>query len=361
MRYPASLRPAGANPFPRIAPGALRRLAAGVARPARRAAGLRAGLTTALAAGLAGCVLVAAPAAAQDTYPSHSIELVVPYQAGGGADVMARAFAQAAGPLLPQPFVVVNKPGAAGMIGWNEVIKAPPDGYKVAVTAVEITFLRHLGLTKHSHKELTPVARLNADPAVFVVRADSPYHTLKDLLDAARKDPGNLRVGNAGHGSMWHLASAALADQAGVTFNHIPYTGGAPSLLALMGGHIDAVTVSTPEAAAYVAAGKLRPLVMMAEQRVKGYENTPTAKELGMDLVLGTWRGLAVPVGTPPAVVEKLGKVAEQAMKDPGLLQVMEKQHFTTDTYLDGPAFAASMDRESDYIGKLAARLNLNN
>lgn len=343
MEYPASLRQAGANPSHRFGLGALRRMAAGVA----------------LAAGLA--AVAGAPAAAQDNYPSHSIELVVPYQAGGGADVMARAFAQAAGPLLPQPFVVVNKPGAAGMIGWNEVIKAPPDGYKVAVTAVEITFLRHLGLTQHSHKELTPVARLNADPAVFVVRADSPYHTLKDLLDAARKDPGGIRVGNAGHGSMWHLASAALADQAGVTFNHIPYTGGAPSLLALMGGHIDAVTVSTPEAATYVEAGKLRPLVMMAEQRVKGYENTPTAKELGMDLVLGTWRGLAVPVGTPPAVVEKLGKVAAQAMKDPGLLKVMEKQHFTTDTYLDGPAFAASMDRESDYIGKLAARLNLNN
>src|SRR3546814_16410955 len=79
-------------------------------------------------------------------------------------------------------------------------LKAPPDGYKVAVTAVELTFLRHLGLTKHTHKELTPVARLNADPAVFVVRADSPYRTLQDLLDAARKDPGNLRVGTAGHG-----------------------------------------------------------------------------------------------------------------------------------------------------------------
>ncbi|MDQ6212672.1 tripartite tricarboxylate transporter substrate binding protein [Achromobacter insolitus] len=313
-----------------------------------------------LLAGMAMLALAAAPAlAAAGDYPQHPIQLVVPYQAGGGADVMARAFSKAAAKVLPQGIVIVNKPGAAGVIGWQEVIRAKPDGYKVALTTVELTFLHHLGLAKFDQHALRPIAKLNADPAVIVVRSDSPYASIEDFLAQARKPDANIQIGNAGQGSMWHMASAALAEKGKATFNYIPYQGGAPALLGLLGGHIDAVIASAPEVIPYVNSGKLRALGVMSEKRIKGLDNTPTLRERNMDLVLGTWRGLAVPNDTPDAVVQVLREATEKSMRDPELREVMEKQFFTTDTYEDAPAFAASMDKEGADLKVIASGIAL--
>lgn len=299
------------------------------------------------------------PAVAEPGYPQRPVEIVVPYAAGGGADVMSRAFAAAAVKHFPQSFIVVNKPGAAGVIGWTDVINAKPDGYKLALTTVEVTFLNYLGLAKFGWDEMVPIAKLNADPAVLVVRADAPFTTLEQFLDAAKKSPGNIRIGNAGQGSMWHLSAVALADKAGATLNHIPYAGGNPALQSLLGGHIEAVIASAPEVAANVAAGKLRALGVMSEKRIKGFEQVPTMKERNFDLVLGTWRGLAVPKGTPPDVIATLKTVVARTMQEPSLREVMEKQNFTTDTYEDQAAFQASMARESAYIKQIAAKVDM--
>ncbi|MGJ7542979.1 Bug family tripartite tricarboxylate transporter substrate binding protein [Variovorax sp. LT1R16] len=314
---------------------------------------------TLLAFSLALGGLLATGAAQATDYPVRPIELVVPYQAGGGADVMARGFAAAAVKHLPQPIVVVNKPGAAGVIGWNDVINAKPDGYRLALTTVEVTFLNQIGLAKFGWNDLTPIARLNADPAVVVVRADAPWTTLEQFVAAAKKPDANVRVGNAGQGSMWHLAAAALADRTGASFNYIPYAGGAPAVLALLGGHVDAVTVSTPEVAAHIGAGKLRALGVMADRRVKGFESVPTLKERGIDLELGTWRGLAVPKGTPPEVIAVLKAATAKTMKEPSLRADMERLNFTVDTDLDSAAFEARMAQESAYIKDILSRVVL--
>jgi tripartite-type tricarboxylate transporter receptor subunit TctC len=313
-----------------------------------------------LLAGIGLLSLAVAPALAQPgAYPQHSIELVVPYQAGGGADVMARAFSKAAAKVMPQGIVVVNKPGAAGVIGWQEVIRAKPDGYKLALTTVEVTFLHYLGLAKFDQNALRPIAKLNADPAVVVVRSEAPYAGIEDFLAQARKPDANIQIGNAGQGSMWHMASAALAEKGKARFNYIPYQGGSPALLALMGGHIDAVIASAPEVIPYVKAGKLKALGVMAEKRIKGLESTPTLREKNMDLVLGTWRGLAVPKDTPEPVVQVLREVTEKSMRDPELRQVMEKQFFTTDTYENTAAFTKSMAKESAELKVIAGGISL--
>lgn len=313
-----------------------------------------------LLAGIGLLALAAAPTFAQTAaYPQHPIELVVPYQAGGGADVMARAFSKAAAKVMPQGIVVVNKPGAAGVIGWQEVIRAKPDGYKLALTTVEVTFLHYLGLAKFDQHALRPIAKLNADPAVVVVRSDAPYSSIEDFLALARKPDSNVQIGNAGQGSMWHMASAALAEKGKARFNYIPYQGGSPALLALLGGHIDAVIASAPEVIPYVNAGKLKALGVMSEKRIKGLGNTPTMRERNMDLVLGTWRGLAVPKDTPESVVNALREAAQKSMRDPELRQVMEKQFFTTDTYEDAPTFAVSMDKESAELKVVANGISL--
>ena len=316
---------------------------------------------TPLLAALAAAFTLALPdaALAQAAYPNRPVEVVVPYAAGGGADVLSRAFAAAAVKHFPQPIIVVNKPGAAGVIGWTDVINAKPDGYKLALTTVEVTFLNYLDLAKFGWDALEPIAKLNGDPAVLVVRGDAPMTTLEQFLDTARKPDSNVKIGNAGQGSMWHLSAVALAEKAGATLNHVPFGGGNPAIQALLGGHIDAVIASAPEVAANVAAGKLRALGVMSAKRIKGFEQVPTMKERGFDLVLGTWRGIAVPKGTPPEVIATLKTMITRTMQEPALREVMEKQNFSTDSYEDTATFRASMARESAYIKQIAAKIDL--
>jgi tripartite-type tricarboxylate transporter receptor subunit TctC len=222
-----------------------------------------------------------------------------------------------------------------------------------------VTFLNYLGLAKFGWDEMIPIAKLNGDPAVLVVRAEAPYATLEQFLDASKRADANIRIGNAGQGSMWHLSAVALADKAGSTLNHIPFAGGNPAIQALLGGHIEAVIASAPEVAANVQAGKLRALGVMSARRIKGFEQVPTMKERGFDLVLGTWRGIAVPKGTPPEVIATLKTVIAKTMQEPALREVMEKQNFNTESYEDTAAFRASMARESAYIKQTAAKIDL--
>ena len=208
-------------------------------------------------------------AAAAD-YPSRAIEFVVPSSAGGGTDVMTRTFTDVARKYIAQPLVVTDKPGAGGGIGMSEVQRAAPDGYKVGVLISELAIIPHLGMMKGGVADFVPIARLNADPGTITVRADAPWTTIEALLEHARKHPGDVKMGNAGSGTIWHLAAAAVEEKTGVQFNHIPFQGAAPSVVGLMGGHVDAIAVSPAEVAAFVASGKLRTLVLMADQRLPG-------------------------------------------------------------------------------------------
>ncbi|KAA0180419.1 tripartite tricarboxylate transporter substrate binding protein [Cupriavidus gilardii] len=302
----------------------------------------------------------ACPALAQGgAYPSRPIELIVPFAAGGGTDVLARAFAEAARKHLPQNLVILNKSGASGAVGWADLVSAKPDGYRLAVITVELTMIPHLGLAKFTADDMTPVARLNADPGTIAVRADSPFTTIEAFLAAARKQPDSMRVGNAGPGSLGHLSAAALEDKAGVRFNHVPFRGANPAVLDLLGGHIEAVAVTPVEVATYVAAGKIRPLAVMSEQRIKaGWENVPTLKERNVDLVIHGWRGIAAPKGTPPDVVARLGSAIAKTMQDPALRETMAKQNMG-EGYLDEAAFKRVIARDNATFKALIEKLGI--
>jgi tripartite-type tricarboxylate transporter receptor subunit TctC len=307
----------------------------------------------------AAAALVAGPASAQARdFPSKPIELVVPFQPGGGTDALARAFADATRKHTTQSVIIVNKPGASGAIGWQDVINAKPDGYRLAVVTVEGTTLPHMGLAKFSYEDLTPIARLNADQAAITVRADAPWNTIEEFLAAAKKESGKISMGNAGNGSIWHLAAAALEDKTGTKFNHTPFQGAGPAVLALMGGHIDAVAVSPAEVTTYVQAGKLKTLAVMAEQRVKGFDKVPTLKERGIDLVIGTWRGIAAPKNTPPEVVAYLKDLSKKAADEPSFREVLDKQNLGF-SYADDVAFKANMARDNAYFKALMGKLDI--
>jgi len=291
-------------------------------------------------------------------YPGRSIEILVPASAGGGTDVLTRAFAEAAKKHLPQPMMVNNKPGASGAIGMGEMINAKPDGYKLCMVIVEITILPHLGLTKHTWEDFQPIARLNADPAAITVRADAPWNTIEEFLAASQKAPGTMKVGNSGNGSIWHLAHAALEDKAGVKFSPIPFQGAAPAVVALLGGHIDAVSVSPGEVSAHVAGGKLKVLAIMSDQRLKGFEKVPTLKERKIDLSIGAWRGLAAPKGTPPEIMAILKAATRKAAEEPSLKESLEKLNLGY-SYADADAFRTAMQKDSEMFKQLIAKLGL--
>lgn len=317
-----------------------------------------------VSASASACVLAATGwhrgAQAAGDYPSKAIELIVPVVAGGGTDLVGRAFAEAAKKYLPQqPMLVINRPGASGAIGMSELIQARPDGYKIGIIICEITIIPHLGITRYTAADLRPVAGLNADPSAVTVRADAPWQSIHEFLAHARQQSHPVTIGNAGMGSIWHMAAAAFAEKADVPVNHVPFLGAAPAVVALLGGHVDAIAVSPGEVAQHVAAGKLRTLAVMADQRVGGmFGKVPTLRESGIDLSIGVWRGLAVPRSTPAEVVARLGEVARKAADDAVFRDALGKAHLGW-AYMDAAAFQAVIDRDAAFYAALVPRLGL--
>jgi putative tricarboxylic transport membrane protein len=299
-----------------------------------------------------------ARAARAADYPSRPVELVVPASAGGGTDAVARAFAEAAKRHSPQPFVVVNRPGASGAIGMNEVLNARPDGYKVAVVIVELAILPFLNQIRFSADDFRMVARLNADPAAIMVRTDAPWNTIEDFIAEAKRRPDQVKLGDSGVGSIWHLAAAAMAEKAGASFIHAPYPGAAPGLLALLGGHVDAMASSPGEAAAHVQGGKLKVLAVMSDNRAPGFEDVPTLKERGIDLSIGTWRGLGLRKGTPEPVAEALAAIARKVAEEPSFREALARSNLGH-AFAEAGAFDAAIARDREAFKQLVARLQL--
>jgi len=302
-------------------------------------------------------VLLSAAAAAD--FPNKPIEIIVPSSAGGGTDVMARIFAETAKKHMSQSFIVSDKPGASGGIGMTEVQRATPDGYKMAVLISELAIIPHLGMTKATVNDFVPIARLNGDPGVIAVRAEAPWQNIDELLAYARKNKGELSMGNAGTGSIWHLAAVSVEDKNGVIFNNVPFQGAAPSVMALVGGHVDAITVSPAEISSFVAAGKIRVVAAMSERRLPApFEKVITFKEKGVELVVGTWRGLGVPLGTSPEVVQYLREVTRKTAEDPAFRDALVRANLQP-AYMDGDTFHTFMINQSNYFKKLLAGLNI--
>lgn len=290
-------------------------------------------------------------------YPSRPVEVVVPASPGGGTDVLARLFADAARKHFAQPLTVINKPGASATIGMAEIANARPDGYKIGMVVSELAIMPHLGVGKITPADFRPIAGLNADPAGITVRADAPWKTLEEFIAAARANPGGIRVGNSGPGSVFQFAGMAVENKTGVQFTHVPFQGAAPSVLALLGGHIDAISVSVAEASQQLLAGKLRCLGVMADKRLKGFDAVPTLKERGMDIQISVWRGLAVPKGTPDEIVNILRTMAAKTAAEESFKAGMEKSNLGL-VYQEADAFGAMIEKDSEDFKRLIKVMN---
>ncbi|MBB5692850.1 tripartite tricarboxylate transporter substrate binding protein [Muricoccus pecuniae] len=308
-------------------------------------------------ASLAAASGLVSPARAAD-FPTRPVELVVPASAGGGTDSLARAFADNVRRHSPHPFVVLNRPGASGAVGMGEVLNARPDGYKVSVVIAELAILPYLNQIRFSPDDFRMIARLNADPASIVVRAEAPWKTLEEFLADARKRPGEMTVGDSGVGSIWHLSAAAMAEKAGVSFLHVPFAGAAPGIVSLLGGHLQAMCTSPAEVSAHVQGGKLRLLTIMSDSRLAPYDSVPTLKELGHDLSLGTWRGFGVPKATPDAVVQALAAITRATVAEPGFREAMGRANLGF-AFAEAGEFDAAIARDRALFKPLIERLRL--
>jgi len=243
-------------------------------------------------------------------YPSRPITFVVPWGAGGGTDTTARYFAAMLEKELGQPVNVVNRTGGGGVVGHSAIASAPPDGYTIGMITVEISMMHWQGLTDLNPTSYTPLALVNADPAGFTVKADSPFKSVKEVLDYAKANPGKLKASGTGQGGIWHLALAGLLNDAKIPQSAIPWVpsnGAAPAMQDLAAGGVDVVTCSLPEARALIEAGKAKPLAVMDTKPTPLFPKVPTMKEAaGSSWTVSAWRGIAGPKGLPKDVETKL-------------------------------------------------------
>ncbi|MBP2658070.1 MAG: hypothetical protein H6Q69_1102 [Firmicutes bacterium] len=260
-------------------------------------------------------------------YPEKPITIIVPFSAGGGMDLIARAMEKTASTNLGQPLIVINKPGGGGTIGWNELASATPDGYTIGITGVEVILQPLYGSTKYNYlTALEPLVQVSSNPFVLVVQANQPWKNVDDLVRYAQQHPGQLKFGNAGTGTLSHVYSELFAHDVGITTDPVPFRGASESLIALLGGHIQAFFANPAIIEEHVKNGTLRVLAVTAEQRMTDpvFADVPTFKEQGLDIVFSYWIGVAAPKEMPIEVKAKLANGLKAIIVDPEFQKNLE-------------------------------------
>jgi tripartite-type tricarboxylate transporter receptor subunit TctC len=276
---------------------------------------------------------VGGPALAQDKYPSKPVKIMVPYAPGGGTDITARIFGDHMKNSLGQQFVVENKPGAFGILAIEEMARAKPDGYTLMIGNVSTNAITPILFKKKLNidfeKDVVSVARLDIYPSFLIATTTNfDVKDVNDVVAQAKKNPGKIRYTSAGVGSFPHYDMEIFARRAGVEMNHIPNkTGAAGMLNDLVVGDAQVAFINSASSAAMIKAGKLRPLAVVAEQRVPGYPDVPTMAEAGFAGV-GTlhWQSMLAPAATPKPVIDTLFKAIVEASKQPDLKEAFDKQ-----------------------------------
>jgi tripartite-type tricarboxylate transporter receptor subunit TctC len=304
------------------------------------------------AAALLALSLLAVPhAKAQENYPSRPITMVVPFPPGGVAEIVGRPLASIMEKNLRQPVVLINRPGAGGAVGMASVAKGPADGYTILMGLSSISIFpvsdRINGKTpQYELNDFAPIALITADPTVLVVRADGPYRTLKDFVDAARANPGKINYSSSGVYGTLHVSMEIFANAAGIKLFHVPYQGGGPAVTALLGGQVEALASGPAAAIGQIRGGKMRALASWSEQRLQLLPEIPTFKELGYDAEFYIWTGVFAPAATPLPVVNRLRDAVREAATSAQFKAAMEKLS-TPVSYLDAPEFQKYWDRDA--------------
>ena len=294
-------------------------------------------------------------------YPTRAITLINPMPPGGTLDLQGRAFATIAEKIIGQPMVVVNKPGATGMVGGLAGAQATPDGYTLTVGSVNLTNAiewesangRKPPFTRH---DFIPICSFTLSPTLLIVHPDSPWKTLDDFMKDAKARPGQVVFCSGGLYGMSHLPIEIFAKATGLKFRHVPYQGGGPCISAVIGKHVDFGMQYPPTSLPLIRGGKLKALAVVGKNRLKSAPDLPSMKDFGIDAEYYGWVGIMAPKKTPQPIVDKLREVAKKVGADKTFINLIEKPGDEVHLII-GEEFNKYWDAESEKIGKIQTEL----
>lgn len=294
-------------------------------------------------------------------FPERPVEMTVPFAAGGGSDIMARTIAAILEQekILPQPLVVVNRPGASGVLGYTFVGNKPGDPYVLSTATSSFIIQPLLGKMKISHRDYTLVAGLALDEFLIVVRADSPFKTMADLLAAARKDPKSVKIGGTSVPSIDSVISALIEKAAGVKFNFIAFKSGGEVMLNLLGGNIDVASANPGEALAQIEAKKARALGSLSVKRLEAFPDVPTLREQGIDVVFSQWRGVVAPKELPKEAMQVLVAAFQRLSESKTWREKYLKENNLTPLYMPPVEFRKYLDGEWERFGAILREMGV--
>lgn len=292
-------------------------------------------------------------------YPERTVDLVMPYPAGSGIDVLVRVLADGMSSHFKQPFVVSNRTGAGGTIGVAYVARSAPDGYTLLFAPALVHSVLPIvqGNVGYNPKSILPICQTFENQMSLVVRPGSPFTRVRDIIDAARAKPDSVTFAATAPGTITHLVVAALADAGQVKFNHVPFRGDSELMGPLAGGHVDFASVTLASAAA--AGPSIRILAIFAEARNPSVPDVPTVKEQGYDVAPTSFGGLFAPLGVPADVMAKLASGCKIAAAQQGYADAAKRLHQGTDYFADTAAFARRLERDIEDKSQLLQRLGL--
>ena len=283
-----------------------------------------------------------------DTYPSKAITMIVPFSAGGTTDILARIVGQALGQELGETIIIENKPGAGGNIGAQQAARSKADGYTLFMGTVgthAINQSLYKKLPYDPSKDFAPLSRVANVPNLLVAHPSRPYKTVQEMIDFAKKHPGEVTYGSPGSGASPHVSGALFQSLTGAQISHIPYKGSAPAISDLLGNQIAVMFDNMPSAIQHVRSGKLRPIAVTSAQRSPELPDVPTIAEAGVPgYEAMSWFGLWAVAGTPKPVLDKLYTSLAKVLKDPGVAKKIADQggSITIDTPAQFEAFIQS-------------------
>lgn len=294
-------------------------------------------------------------ALAQTPWPTRNITMIVPFPPGGQADLAARPIAIALEKALGRPVIVDNRGGAGGAIGAAAAAKADPDGHTMLMTLNSIVISPEAERLfdrppSYELNQLVPVARVLSDPNILAVQATSPWKTLKDLIDDAKKRPGEITYSSSGNYGAAHVSVEMFSRAVGIKLLHVPYRGAGPAITALIANQVGLTSATVGPLAPHSEAGTIRILASMSAERLKRLPNVPTLRELGYPVEFYVWAGLFVPKGVPEPIVRRLRTAMQDALKSTGVTSLFEKAG-TEAAYLDAPEFAKLVENDSSLLG----------
>jgi tripartite-type tricarboxylate transporter receptor subunit TctC len=308
--------------------------------------------------------LAAGTATAQPAaWPQRPIRLVVPFPPGGSADFLGRLVAEKITVATGWTVIVENRAGAAGNIGLDAVARAPADGYTFGIgqTAnMAINPSLYAKMPFDPLKDLVPIALVASQPMVVTVKADSPFRTMADLVAAAKKRPDPMRVAFAGNGTVGHLAIELLERRAGITLLNVPYKGAGPAVNDLRAGHVDFYIGNSVSVLGQVKGGSLRALAVTSPARLPALDGVPTVAESGFpDFDAQTWSGVVAPVGTPPAILERMHAEIAKVLARPDVLEKFANEGSTAATGRSAKQFAELVAKEHRTWGAVVRQANI--